>query len=247
MQKSLLLLLGVLAVTFNFAQSGSGNASMGEMSSFKTANLTYNIDPFGAVDRDGTMKGMKYADISGSPFLVDEWRESIIYDAYYKIIGKVKIKYNTNSDQIHFLDLKEQELVADKNIIKRVAIIDPENKDKFSTILEKGFRDNNNKLQPPQFVEVLNEGNIQLLKQYFNHIVQKDSLFSTIKINKFSPFSIYYLKTANSIINISKLDYNSVINILPNKELIETYSKKKKKLKSEEDFIEFLNFYNQKG
>jgi hypothetical protein len=242
-----LLILFIFIGFHSFSQSGMGNASSGasEMSSFKTANLNYNIDPFGTVDKEGTMRGMRYAEISGTPFLDEEWKEATIYDVQMKKIGMAKVRYNINSDQIHFLDLKDQELVADKSIIGKVTIQQKDNAAVIETTLMKGLIDNKKTLKQEQFVSILNEGSIQLLKQYFSPVVQKDSLFGTIKINKFSPYSIYYIKSQNSIVALGQLDLSEISNLLPNKPLLIAYQKKKRKIKSENDFIGLLKFYNE--
>ena len=72
--------------------NGSGAAGAGEISSFKSANMSLNIDPFGVVDRDGTMLGIRYADISGTPFLFENWRIANIIDIGNKKIAKVRTK-----------------------------------------------------------------------------------------------------------------------------------------------------------
>jgi hypothetical protein len=242
-----LLLVMILIMTTIKAQSGLGTGGgASEMSSFKSANMTLNIDPFGVVDRDGTMLGMRYADISGSPFLYEDWRMANIFDINNKKIAQVKVKYNTNTDQIHFLDDKEKELVADKAIISKVEMLTNLEHNETAVSFEKGFTDTKNTLTSYQFVQVLNEGSIQLLKHFSNQILQKDSLFGTMKINKFSPNASYYLKTGNNTISLRKLDLEELSILLPNKELVLNFTKSKKKIKSEKDFVDLLNFYNKR-
>lgn len=236
------LTIGIVA-NAQIGNNGSGTAGAGEISSFKSANMSLNIDPFGVIDRDGTILGIRYADISGTPFLFESWRLASIIDIGNKKIAQVKVKYNTNSDQIHFLDEKDKELVADKSIIRKVEIIADLENNEPAIKFEKGFTDTKSILKPYQFVQVLNDGPIQILKHFTNQILQKDSLFGTMKIYKFSPNAIYFLKIANNIMSIRKLDQAELYGLLPNQALVINYTKKK--LKSEKDFIEFLNYYNK--
>ncbi len=230
----------------NSQNAGSGSAAGPEMSSLKTANLTYNIDPFGAYTVDGMVKGMRYADISGTPFVFGDWRKATIYDLGLHPIATIKVKYNSYSDQIHFLDEKETELVANKEIIKKVILLYDSADGSKEIVLEKGFTDSKSILRAHQFVQVLNEGKVQLLKQNTNKIIQKDSLFATLKVNTFSENTYYFLKyTPTSVEKLRKLDQAELYALLPNKAIIEDYSKKKSKLKNEKDFIDFLNYYNQ--
>ncbi len=245
--KNVISLTFFLLIFINLhSQSASGNTSNAEMSNFKTANIAYNIDPFGAYDVDGLTKGMRYSDISGTPFLLGDWRKAILYDIGLHPIATIMVKYNSYSDQIHFLDEKETELVANKEVLKRVTLLLDSVEGLKEVNLEKGFTDSKNILRPHQFVQVLNEGKVQLLKQNVNTVIRKDSLFGTIKINAFSENTFYYLKyTPTSIEKLRKLDQLELYALLPNKLIIEEFKKKKNKLKNIKDYIEFLNFYNQ--
>ena len=244
MKKFYLLLNLILILNSTNAQTGLGSSGgSSEMSSFKSANMTINIDPYGVVDRDGTMNGIRYVDISGTPFLYDDWRLANIYDINNKKIAQVKVKYNSNTDQIHFIDNNEKELVADKSIIGKVEILNNEIANEPIINLIKGYTDNKGLLNSYQFVQVLNEESIQLLKQYSNQVLQKDSLFGTMKINKFSPNARFYLKITNKVVSLRKLNQEELYAILPNKDLVLNYAKKK--LKNEKDFIDFLKYYNQ--
>lgn len=246
MKNVISLTLFLLIFTNIYSQSGSGNASNAEMSNFKTANISFNIDPFGVYDVDGLSKGMKYSDISGNPFLFGDWRKAILFDIGMHPIATLKVKYNSYSDQLHFLDAKETELVANKEVLKRVSLLYDSAEGLKEINLEKGFTDSKNILMPHQFVQVLNEGKVQLLKQIVNTIIRKDSLFGTIKVNAFSENTFYFLKyTLTSIEKLRKLDQSELYALLPNKAIIEEYQKKKNKLKNEKDFINFLDFYNQ--
>ena len=251
MKNVIALLLWMLFYTNLYSQGGSASPSNAEMSNFKSANISYNIDPFGVYDVDGLTKGFKYSDISGSPFLFGDWRKAILYDFGLHPIATVKVKYNSYSDQIHFLDEKETELVANKEVLKKVVLLYDSVEDLKEIVLEKGYTDSKNILRPHQFVQALNEGKIQLLRQKVNTIIRKDSLFGTIKVNAFSENTFYFLKyTQSSIEKLKKLDPSELFALLPNKTIIESYQnreKKKNKFKNEKDFIDFLNFYNQQS
>jgi len=249
MKNVISLTIGMLLFTNLYSQGGSASPSNAEMSNFKSANISYNIDPFGVYDVDGLSKGFKYSEISGTPFLFGDWRKAILYDLGLHPIATVKVKYNSYSDQIHFLDEKENELVANKEVLKKIILLYDSVEDLKEITLEKGFTDARNILMPHQFVQVLNEGKIQLLRQKVNTIIRKDSLFGTIKVNAFSENTFYFLKyNQSSIEKLKKLDPAELFALLPNKTIIESYQnteKKKNKLKNEKDFIYFLNFYNQ--
>ncbi len=222
----------------------SGPVNIIETVNMRSALGTINLDPFAVYDIDGNKKGFNYADIGGSPFLIDDWRLAIIYDVNLKKIAVVKIRFNTYSNQIHYLDNKDQELIADKGALKKIDILKADDKE-VELILEKGFTSEKNKLANDQFLEVLNTGSVKLLKQITNKIVEKDSLVGTAKVIKFSSSVSYYLNKENSCERLRKLDQSEIFALLTNKDVVAEYEKNnKQKLRKEKDVIEFLNYYN---
>ena len=94
-------------------------------------------------------------------------------------------------------------------------------------------------------MQVLNKGEVLLLKKHTNNVVKKDSLFGAINVYYFAPTFDYYLKNENNIVQkLKKFDINTLSAILPNKQIITNYLTQKNKIKSEKEIIEFLNFYN---
>ncbi|HEX3025276.1 MAG TPA: hypothetical protein VHP12_08705, partial [Chitinophagaceae bacterium] len=170
-----------------------------------------------------------------------------IYGNNLKKIAIAKIKYNIFSGEIHFLDNSNRELIEDKNQIKRVEILNDVQEGNVKLILERGFSDAKNTLLPNQFVEVLNNGSNELLKKITHKIVQVDSLFGTVKVNKFSTSVSYYLKTSTNCEHLKGLDHTEILSALPAKDVITEFEKtNKRKLKKEKDIIDFLNYYNSK-
>ena len=246
--KKLYPFIAILLVSFKvFAQpTGSAVPGLAESSNMKSALGTISLDPFAVYDADGKRKGFNYADVGGSPFLFDDWKLANIFDEKQRKIAQVKVRFNTYSSQLHFLDAKDQELVADKDLIQKVEILSSLNSTDVEMILAKGFAAQKNALTPDQFVTVLNSGEVELLKLTTNKIVQKDSLVGTIKVLKFYPTDFYFLKVGSSCEKVKKLDAAEIVALLPNKNVITAFENSKKtKLKKERDIIEFLNYYNK--
>jgi len=94
-------------------------------------------------------------------------------------------------------------------------------------------------------VQVLNKGEVLLLKKHSNNVVKKDSLFGAINVYYFAPMFDYFLKNEKNIIQkIKRFDIKTLSAIFPNKDIITNYLKQKDKIKTEKEIIEFLNFYN---
>ena len=238
-----ILYLSLLLVCENTkAQIGSGTSSNPEISTFISADMNIILDRNSVIDKYGN-KTAYNNNIKGSPFLNDEWLNGTIYGLDLKKMAQVKIRLNTNGNQVHFLDMKNIELVVDKSKIKKVAIYDELNAD--SIYFENGFSDTKAELSKSTLVQVLNKGEVLLLKNHTNNVVKKDSLFGAINVYYFAPTFDYYLKNENNIVQkIKKIDTKTLFAILPNKEIMTNYFTQHNKIKSEKEIIEFLNFYN---
>ncbi len=238
-----IIYLCLLLVSLNTnAQIGSGNSSNPEISLFMSTDMTMTLDRNSVTDKYGNRTPYNN-NIKGSPFLNDQWLNGTIYGLDFKKMAQVKLRLNTNSNQIHFLDMKNIELVVDKSKVKKVAIYDELSLD--SIYFENGFTDTKNELISSTLVQVLNKGEVLLLKKHTNNVVKKDSLFGAINVYYFAPMFDYYLKYEKNIIQkLKKIDIKTLSTILPNKEIITNYLTQKNKIKSEKELIEFLNFYN---
>ena len=239
-----ILYLCLLIISINTkAQIGSGTSSNPEISTFISADMNILLDKNSVIDKYGN-KTAYNNNIKGSPFFNDEWLNGTIYGLDLKKMAQVKLRLNTNGNQVHFLDMKNIELVVDKSKIKKVAIYDELNAD--SIYFENGFSDTKAELSKSTLVQVLNKGEVLLLKNHTNNVVKKDSLFGAINVYYFAPMFDYYLQVEkNKIQKLKKIDVKILSTMLPNKELITNYLTQKNKIKSEKEIIDFLNFYNQ--
>jgi hypothetical protein len=238
-----ILCLCLLIVSVNTkAQIGSGSSSNPEISLFMSTDMSITLDRNSVTDKYGN-KTSYNNNIKGSPFLNDEWLNGTVYGLDLKKMAQVKLRLNTNGNQVHFLDLKNIELVVDKSKIKKVAMYDELSSD--SIYFENGFTDTKAELSNSTLVQVLNKGEVLLLKKHTNNVVKKDSLFGAINVYYFAPTFDYFLKNEKNIIQkLKKFDINTLSAILPNKEIITNYLTQKNKIKTEKEIIEFLNFYN---
>ena len=238
-----IIYLCLLLVSVNTkAQIGSGSSSNPEISLFISTDMNIILDRNSVIDKYGNRTPYNN-NIKGSPFLNDEWVNGTIYGLDLKKMAQVKLRLNTNGNEIHFLDMKNIELVVDKSKIKKVAMFDELSLD--SIYFENGFTDTKNELISSNLVQVLNKGEVLLLKKYTNNVVKKDSLFGAINVYYFAPMFDYYLKNEKNIIQkLKKIDIKTLSTILPNKEIITNYLTQKNKIKTEKEIIEFLDFYN---
>jgi hypothetical protein len=185
--------------------------------------------------------------IKGSAFLNDEWQLASLFDKDGKRISAVPGRMNLATNQFHFM-WKEQELVAADD--KKIALIIFHTNDDSSAIGSIFIKDIpnlvHNKKPLTHFVQAMNMGKCQLLK-YTNRQVfpAEDSLFGTQKRYVFKDINFYFIKTAEKVEKIKKLNDEFVLALIPEASSFKEWIKQNNlNLKKEEDIILFLNHYN---
>jgi hypothetical protein len=193
---------------------------------------------------DKKAKGLTYEDVEGTPFWDEHWNSAILYFKSGAIYKLPKAKLNLYTSEVHYENEKEGELVAETNLIDKIAFLDSKEATKILATFAvlPDYIDN----KPAGFYRVFNNGAYQLI------LLQKN----LVKVSPFDPLlgknvTSFFKKTYYGIYNNGKtiplkgLDRNSVLEAIPFNASIQPWIKNtKNKLKSEEDFIALLNYYN---
>ena len=196
---------------------------------------------------DKKAKGLTYEDVEGTPFWDEHWNSAILYfksGAMYKL---PKAKLNLYTTEVHYENEKEGELVAETSLIDKIVFLNPKDANKvlaaFAVLPD--YIDN----KPAGFFRVFNDGAYQLI------LLQKN----LVKVSPFDPLtgknatsfftkSYYGIYNNGKTIPLKALDRNSVLSVIPFNAAVEPWIKNSKnKLKSEEDIIALLNYYNSLG
>jgi len=202
---------------------GATGGNYGSVRVFDPAKLT-----------DKKTSSLTYADVEGSPFWDDNWHEAIIY---FKINGLAKLpqaKLNLHTGEIHYLNPVGTELAVENENIEKIVFINEKDNTKplavFATLPD--YIDN----KSSALFRVFNNGYLQLV------LLQKNLV-------KTSPYDPMLGKNAiyinGKIKPLKDLDRNSVLSAIPFESTIEPWLKQNKnKLKSENDIIDLLNYFN---
>lgn len=193
---------------------------------------------------DKKAASLTYEDVEGTPFWDEHWNSAVLYfksGAMYKL---PKAKLNLYTSEVHYENENGSELVAETNLIDKIAFLDSKDATKILAVFAvlPDYIDN----KPAGFYRVFNNGAYQLI------LLQKN----LVKVSPFDPLlgkniTSFFKKTYYGIYNNGKtiplkgLDKNSVLEAIPFNASIQPWIKNtKNKLKSEEDFIALLNYYN---
>jgi len=193
---------------------------------------------------DKKATGLTYEDVEGTPFWDEHWNAALLYFKSGPIYKLPKAKLNLYTSEVHYTNDKDGELVAETSLIDKIVFLDSKDATKVLAVfaLLPDFIDN----KPFAFYHVYNNGAYQLI------LLQKN----LVKVSPFDPLtgknatsfftkSYYGIYNNGKTIPLKSLDRNSILSVVPFNANVEPWIKNtKNKLKSEQDLISFLNYYN---
>ena len=206
-------------------------------------------DAFGSINvygSDGLLKSIPYNRIKGSPFLDEQWKPAVLYDYRDSVLAKCPVKMNLATQEIHFLNLKGEEMVPVRGIVKKLIIYDVTDSNKVLAVFNNNIPEIRMQTKNKDYyVQELNKGKVQLLKITLRKVESADSLFGTQKRYYFADQAEYYLQVNNRVERIKRLNKEEFFVFLPEASKYNLWIRERKlKFRNEEDFIVFLNHYN---
>jgi len=121
-------------------------------------------------DLDGHSLLRKYdPDITGSPFINDNWVLARVTLSNGKQIGPVSVKLNIESNELHYLDTAGKEMVAKEGSVRKVDCIDYYAKDSTRYVFKSGYPAID-KQDENFYYQVFTEGKIELLAKKFKYL-----------------------------------------------------------------------------
>lgn len=197
----------------------------------------------------GSNGRIPYNRINGTPFLTTSYNNAEVFDAKGSL-GIMPCKLNYYTHELYFRDANMEERVADQGRVTKV-IFKPLLGASRETVFQTGIpveKIRNSATDKDQFVEVLNAGNVQLLKYGAMQFIAADSLMGAAKRYYFSYQSDYYLQKSSmqSPIKLKKLSRDFILDELKSVNGMEAWLREQKiNFKKEEDVVRFLDWYNQ--
>lgn len=184
-----------------------------------------------------------YSEIRGNYFWSNEWKPALLILRNGNGIKVNKLKLNFYTSDIHYLDSKGTELVAQPGQIKQVIIYDKTDTAKAIAFFQ-AFASYNPK--STGYAQQLVNGKIQFLKKSTVTLVkdQYDPSLGKSEL-RFVSTTDYFIVVNSSIHALKRINHQSVFTIItPTQSEEEWLSSTKNKLKTEEEVIAFLTFVN---
>jgi len=215
------------------------NSITGQITNLSDAKSQKIIEEVRFYEPEGNVR-IPYSRIKGSPFWRDEFLQARIYTTYGKIYS-APIRLNLVTNEIHFLKDGEERVLVELSIDKIIFELD---KDSVLFLANNSNMAVTNKNENG-YMQVLNPGKYELLKQVRRTVDSADSLFRTQKRYFFVDEVNYFLRSGDRVEKIKRLNKDNIFKLLPSASNYAGWIDENKiDLKKEEDVIGFLTHYN---
>ena len=238
-----LLLVGLFAGPFGIqAQSFLESSPVG--TSMDGALIVYGSNNIGT-------NRIPYDRISGSPFWKNEYIQATVIDINNQVMGKAPVKLNLYTNEVYFLTPNGQERVINAGKARKIIFYKGDNEKEILAVFENNLpivTENNPNAENPSFVQVLNNGDLQLLKHIKMMLVTADSLFGTMKRYYFSDQVLYYINNKfGQTTRIRKLNKDNIMETINPDNSVEGWLKQNPiNFKKEEDIAIFFDYLSSK-
>jgi hypothetical protein len=183
-----------------------------------------------------------YSEIRGNCFWDSEWNPAILILKSGKGFKLKQVKLNLYTNDIHYIDNKGTELVAQSNV-KNIVFFDRNDTTKLKGVFQRleGFKIND----IDAFAQLLTEGNIQFLKRKEVKLIKnKDTMLDHPDLRFVSDIH-YYIADHGNITLLRPISKENLFSVIKPTEEDESWLKaNKNKLKNEADVTAFLTYRN---
>jgi len=217
--------------------------SLGQLE-FKNSNLGREMD---FTDLNGHSLLKEYdPQITGSPFINDDWVPARVTLSRGKEIGPLPVKLNIESNELYFLDSTNKEMIAADGLIKRIDCVDYYSKDSIKYIFKSGYPaiDGQNE---NYFYQVFSEGRIEFIARKFKYIrVEKNELTGDVS-KRFIDGGVVLYVYAYGIMQPFKPNKNFVASLWEEdkqQEMNNFITTNKISFKSIPDLVKLFNYYD---
>lgn len=185
--------------------------------------------------------------IKGSPFLSDMFSDSCFAQLRNeKVYGGLKLRFNLETNKVHFQDKEKKEFVADNGVIKRFSIKTFDGRDFVEYIFGCGYPESPG-ITPYTYFQEFNFGSAVFLNLMTKYIVERKTLATVDPQKQYDTKNTYYVYNSNSKKLVKwRKGKEFILDILADKatEVKKYIDENNIDCKSSEDIIRVLQFYN---
>lgn len=153
-----------------------------------------------------------YAEIKGSPFLVENWVQGNVKFANGKVLNNIALKYDQIKDELLFKG-KNNEDYYFSDPVKEFSLTYIDKDQEFNRKFSNGFPASKN-LTDKSFYEIIVDGKVKLLKKNMKSITETKEFNSATVVKEVNENIGYYLAKGNELIPIKKMDVKTLANAI---------------------------------
>ncbi len=188
-----------------------------------------------------------YDEIKGSPFWKNEGSPAIIFLQDGRLIKVDKVRLNFYTNDLYYKFGSGPELVAKTGTVKQIGFLN--NSDSATVVANfQRFRDVRSAYNPNEapFCQVLNEGQVKLLKLVSVNLDKKFDFVGGKMQSEFLSRVEYYLLKGNMVFAVKKISKENILAfVIPEDDTKNWLAANNNKLKSENEVLAFLEYYNK--
>ncbi len=183
-----------------------------------------------------------YVDVSGTPFLQEDWRPAFAeLNSGKKLMGLL-VKLDLLKQELYYLDEQRKEMIAKKGVVRQLTFAEGAD----SVTFRSGYpAAATNTLAT--YYQVLTEGTVHLLKHQ-RKVINETKRFNSATIERqFVLVEEYFLfDTRTKALTKIKKDKSSLLEALPDPQskLKQHIQNEKYKFRKEADLLKVVDFYN---
>lgn len=185
--------------------------------------------------------------IQGSPFLFDEFNDAFVQLRDDKFYSGIKIRFNLETNKIHYLNQDKKEMIADNGVIKRFYLKSFDGTDSIAYSYGCGYPESPGTTVYTFFQEY-NSGVASFLRLHSKMIVERKTLATVDPAKQYDEKESYYVYNSNYKKLVKwKKGKDFILDMLADKsvEVGDYIRQNRMECKSPDDAIRIIQFYNQ--
>lgn len=196
-------------------------------------------------DNNGKIFSDPPSDVAGSPFLLQDWRPGSVILQGNKRYDSIRVRLNLQTQQVHFLNLNNVEMVLPKSFVAELVLRDSAAEGgPLTYTFQSGFPAIDNQTKD-NFYRVLVSGKLDLLES-IRKLIFKETNQATEEVTKeFRDYTEYYLYSDGVLKHVKK-DKDFILSVMADrKDQVEAYAQSKKlNFKSIDNIGQIVAYYN---
>lgn len=196
---------------------------------------------------DNLRKAIPYERIRGNAYWKNEWTKAFFFNQQDTPLGSYSAKFNYVTGEVHYKTKNGDEQVVIPGTLNAVVFMQENDSTRIKTVFKTNIPEIKKIASCKEcFVQEMNQGDIKLLKITQRLLKTKDSLFGTLKQYYFFDQLEYFIQHGELYDRVKRLNKDVALKFIPGLTAHQDWINKNDiDFRKEEDFIRFLEMYNQ--